>query len=59
MRRRLRRRVRLVVRRNRKGASAPYPTPIDNPYVVELLHRLGLETVESLLEKSDIFTRNF
>jgi iron only hydrogenase large subunit-like protein len=41
------------------GNSAPYPTPIDNPYVVELLHRLGLDTVESLLEKSDIFTRTF
>ncbi len=41
------------------GAAAPYQTPIDNPYVVELLHRLGLDTIESLLEKSDIFTRNF
>lgn len=41
------------------GADAPYPTPIDNPYVIELLHRLGLDTVESLLEKSDIFTRDF
>lgn len=41
------------------GNAAPYPTPIDNPYVIELLHRLGLDTVESLLEKSDIFTRDF
>jgi iron only hydrogenase large subunit-like protein len=41
------------------GAAAPYPTPIDNPYVIELLHRLGLDTVESLIEKSDIFTRTF
>ncbi len=41
------------------GNAAPYPTPIDNPYVVELLHRLGLDTVDSLLEKSDIFTRTF
>lgn len=41
------------------GAEAPYPTPVDNPYVIELLHRLGLNTVESLLEKSDIFTRDF
>jgi iron only hydrogenase large subunit-like protein len=41
------------------GDAAPYPTPIDNPYVIELLHRLGLDTVESLLEKSDIFTRSF
>lgn len=41
------------------GEEATYPTPIDNPYVIELLHRLGFDTVESLLEKSDIFTRNF
>ena len=41
------------------GRDAHYPTPIDNPYVIELLHRLGIDTVESLLEKSDIFTRSF
>jgi len=41
------------------GNDAPFSTPIDNPYVIELLHRLGLDTVESLLEKSDIFTRDF
>lgn len=41
------------------GNAAPYPTPIDNPYVVELLHRLGFDTVDSLLERSDIFTRDF
>lgn len=40
------------------GKTAAYPTPIDNPYVIELLHRLGFDTVESLLEKSDIFTRD-
>ena len=39
--------------------AANHPTPIDNPYVIELLHRLGFDTVESLLEKSDIFTRAF
>lgn len=41
------------------GNEAPYPTPIDNPYVIELLHQLGFNTVESLLERSDIFTRDF
>ena len=41
------------------GEDAAYPTPIDNPYVIELLHRLGFDTVESLLENSDIFTRQF
>ncbi|NCC68666.1 MAG: iron hydrogenase [Clostridia bacterium] len=41
----------------RYGAKALYETPIDNPYVVALLHQLGLETTESLLEHSDIFER--
>ncbi len=41
------------------GEEALYKTPIDNPYVIELLHRLGFDTVESLLEHSDIFTRKF
>ena len=41
----------------RYGADAPYNTPIDNPYVVALLHQLGLETIESLLEDSPIFER--
>ena len=41
------------------GTGATYKTPIDNPYVVELLKRLGFETVESLLKESDIFTRHF
>lgn len=44
---------------NDYGDTATYPTPIDNPYVIELLHRLGFDTVESLLEHSNIFTRNF
>lgn len=44
---------------NDYGDTATYPTPIDNPYVIELLHRLGFDTVESLLEHSDIFTRDF
>lgn len=41
------------------GERAAHPTPIDNPYVIELLKRLGFDTVESLLEQSDIFTRKF
>jgi iron only hydrogenase large subunit-like protein len=43
----------------RYGDGASFPTPADNPYVVELLHRLGFETVESLLNDSEIFTRHF
>lgn len=41
------------------GEAASYPTPIDNPYVLELLKRLGIDTIEGLLEHSDIFTREF
>jgi iron only hydrogenase large subunit-like protein len=41
------------------GKHATYPTPIDNPYVIELLNRLGFETIESLIDESDIFTRTF
>lgn len=41
------------------GNQATYPTPIDNPYVIELLKRLGFETIESLINESDIFTREF
>lgn len=41
------------------GDNAAYATPLENPYVIELLHRLGFDTVEELLENSDIFTRSF
>ncbi len=41
------------------GDSAPYHTPIENPFVIELLHRLGFDSVESLLQHSDLFTRDF
>ena len=41
------------------GEAATYQTPIENPYVIELLHRLGFDTVESLLENSHILTRDF
>lgn len=39
------------------GGDAASPTPIDNPYVIELLGRLGYPTVESLLTENDIFSR--
>lgn len=41
------------------GDNAVYATPLENPYVIELLHRLGFDTVEELLEHSSIFTRKF
>jgi iron only hydrogenase large subunit-like protein len=44
---------------NEYGETATYSTPIDNPYVIELLHRLGFDTIESLLKDSEIFTRHF
>lgn len=41
------------------GRTAAYATPLENPYVLELLKRLGFETVEQLLEESDILERHF
>lgn len=41
------------------GSEATYKTPIDNPYVIKLLHQLGLETLDSLISDSDIFERRF
>lgn len=41
------------------GDAALYHTPAENPYVMELLHRLGFDTIKSLLEKDEIFTRRF
>ncbi|MFH0993607.1 MAG: [Fe-Fe] hydrogenase large subunit C-terminal domain-containing protein, partial [bacterium] len=40
------------------ASQSLYPTPIDNPYVVELLHRLGMNTIEALLEDEKVFTRH-
>ncbi|MBQ3053440.1 MAG: iron hydrogenase [Clostridia bacterium] len=36
-----------------------YPTPLDNPYVIELLHRLGFENIPEFIEKSHILSREF
>ncbi len=44
---------------NAYGDAALYKTPLENTYVIELLHRLGFATVEELLENDDIFTRSF
>ena len=41
------------------GKEAAYATPLENPYVLELLHRLNINTVEELLEENDLFTRHF
>lgn len=44
---------------NRYGDTASYKTPLENPYVIELLSRLGFDTIDDLLAKESIFTRNF
>lgn len=44
---------------NAYADAALYQTPAENPYVMELLRRLGFDTIESLLEKDEIFTRRF
>lgn len=41
------------------GDTAVYKTPLENPYVLELLGRLGFETIDEFLEKSDILIRDF
>ena len=44
---------------NRYALSAACHTPVDNPYVMDLLHRLGIDTIEALQEETKIFTRHF
>lgn len=44
---------------NTYGEDAIYKTPLENPYVMELLARLNFGSVEEFLEKSDILTRDF
>ena len=43
----------------RYGDEAPYRTPLENPFVMKLMERLGFETVEELLEDEELFVRNF
>ncbi len=43
----------------RYGEEAEYQTPLENPFVQELLSRLGFFTIEEFLEKSDILVREF
>ena len=42
---------------NRYGDEAGFKTPVDSPYVLDLLKRLDFDTVESLLERDNYFTR--
>ena len=42
---------------NRYGKKAVYQTPLDNPYVLELLYRLNFTTLDSLRDDNEFFTR--
>lgn len=44
---------------NHYANEANHLTPIDNPYLLEMLERLGLHSVESLLEETKLFDRRF
>lgn len=44
---------------DRYGNAAAYATPVDNPYVIELLARLGFGAIPALTEGENMFTRNF
>ncbi len=44
---------------DRYGREARCRTPLENPYVPELLERLGFESVEDFLANSDMFNRDF
>ena len=44
---------------NDYGNLATYKTPIDNPHVIDLLHRLGFDTISDLLERDNLFIRSF
>lgn len=39
--------------------EAPYETPADNPFVLELLENLGIATVENLRDPDNLFHRKF
>jgi iron only hydrogenase large subunit-like protein len=39
--------------------QARYATPMENQYVIELLNKLGFNTIEEFLEKSDMYDRKF
>ena len=44
---------------NQYGKLALYETPVDNPYVLDILKQLGYKTVESLLDENSMFSRRF
>jgi len=42
---------------NQYAEESPYPTPAENPYVIDLIQRLGFQNVEDFIKNSDILTR--
>lgn len=44
---------------NDYGDEAKYKTPLENPYVKELLERLGFTDIMDFLKNSDLLTRDF
>lgn len=44
---------------NEYGNAASTQTPVDNPHVLDILHKLGFNTVEDLLDRDNTFTRDF
>jgi len=44
---------------NKYAEESSYKTPAENPYVIDLIQRLGFQNVEDFLEHSDILTRTF
>lgn len=44
---------------NAYGDEASSRTPLENPFVLDLLKRLGFETVEALIEDHELFARQF
>lgn len=42
---------------DRYGDQAPCATPLDNPYVLQVLRRLGFDTVEDFLARGELFNR--
>ena len=44
---------------DRYGEQAKYKTPLENPYVRELLERLGFSDIRDFIENSELLTRNF
>ena len=41
------------------GEAARYETPMENPYVIELLKKMGFETIEEFLTESHLYDREF